>query len=213
MNARQSLGRAAAASLLAAMCALAVGCTNMQSSLPPPPVPEPESIRYGRVGIVEFFDRSGHPGTAEKFSAELRRKLAERSTDTDVVVIKRTVFPSLNDPFVVGSIPVDVLVKGRRDYLVDALVFGSVDTHSPYVPLSVHVSMKIVDTATAEVPYEISKGWDGSHRVVRDAVGLYYRTHVGSDDCKFGPDAFLVSPTYFLRFVAAEVADEVVAAL
>jgi len=194
------------------LCLIVGGCCVPE---PPPRVrrPDPKRIRYGRVAIIEFLDKSGYPDAARQLGQSLRDKLTERSKDADVFFLPRSAFPSLGDPFSGGTIPVEVLVKARRDYRADALVLGSLDAHDPYPPPSAHVSLKVVDTATAAVPHERSSGWNGREEAVRDAVDRYYRTYVGSDDCRLGPNVFLVSPSYFLKFVAATLADGIAAAL
>lgn len=212
MKVKEPVSRVTSALQALVLCALLAGCQTMGAASVPPPRPK-KAIRYRRVAIVEFFDKSGYGGTAKLFTESLREKLAERTASTDVVAIPRSALPSLEDPFVGGTISVDVLVKARRDYLADALVVGSVDSHHPYCPPSAHISLKVIDTATAAVPCEVSDGWDAGRQNVRSAIDSYYRRNIGSDDCRFGPDLFLISPRYFLKFLAATVADRLVSAL
>jgi hypothetical protein len=197
---------------IAALCALLCGCAFEGLGPPLPPL-ERTTIGYRRLALVEFFDRSGHPEAARQFSASLREKIEERTVGTDVVLVPGQALPSLGDPFVDGALPVDVLVRARRDYMAGVLIIGCINSHDPYPAPSVHLSMKVIDTGTASVIYETADGWDGNHQVVRDAIDEYYRRNIRRDDCRLGPKVFLVSPSYFLRFVAATVANDLVDAI
>jgi len=194
--------------LSALLCVLVAGCTT-----PPPPRAQAAAIPYARVAVVEFDNRSPYREAAAQFTEALRDKLAERTTGTDVIVVPRAAVFGEEDPFVSGRISVDSLLRVRRDYLADALVVGSVDEHSPYRPPSIHLSLKLVETARGTVPFEISGGWDASDLHVRRDIADYYRSHLGSDDCRFGPDIFLISPRYYMRFVADQVAESITSRL
>ncbi len=183
---------------------LAAGCSVL---MPPPQPPARLALRYGRVAIAEFRNRTQYASATEEFAAVLREKLSQRAASTDVIVIPACDLPELGDPFTGGRVPVSVLARIRREYLADALVIGSVDEHNPYWKPSVHLSVKVIDTGTGEVPFELSQSWDAGEQQARGAIDEYYRRNYGSDDCRFGPQLFVTSPHYFLRFVADRVAD------
>lgn len=210
MRVREALSVAGKLAMAALMCTC-VGCRGFARAAPPQP--EKKDIGLRRVAIVEFFDKSRYSGTAEQFTQALRDKLAERVTATDVIVVPQSMVAAASDPFAEGTIAIEALVKARSDYMADALIIGSVDAHHPYYPPSVHVSLKVIDTATAEVLFEVAEGWNAGHEYVCRAIDAYYRRNIGSDDCRFGPDLFLVSPRYFLKFVAATVAERLTDAL
>jgi hypothetical protein len=195
------------------LCFLVAGCIYLP---PDPRRSEPVTkmaIGYKRIAIVSFYDRTPYARTAEHFTEQLRDKLAEWTESTDVIVVPREDLPSLGDPFVGGSIPLGALVDIRGKYLADAVIIGSVDEHNPYWQPSVHVSLKVIDTATAAFPYELSEGWDGGEDAVRKQIDAYYRRNYQKDDCRFGPELFTTSPSYFLRFVADRIAETITAAL
>ena len=104
-----------------------------------------------------------------------------------------------------GRISVDSLVRVRRDYLADAVIVGSVDGINPYRPPSIHLSLKHVETARGTVPFEVSDGWDAADNRVRTDIQTYYQRNIGKDDCRLGPDIFLIAPRYYMRFVADQV--------
>ena len=191
----------------AVLCLALTGCAT---HLPPRVVKCP--IPYARVAIVEFADHSPYPGTAEQFTQMLRDKLAERTDTTDVIIVPRAVFGE-DDPFLTGRISVDSLVRVRRDYLADAVIIGSVDGMNPYRPPSIHLSMKLVETARGTVPFEVSDGWDAADSKVRSDIHAYYERNIGKDDCRLGPDIFLVAPHYYMRFVADQVVGSMTARL
>lgn len=195
-------------------CLLASGCEALQeATLPPPEPPLPKhQIGYGRLGVVEFYNRTPYEQPAQ-FAAQLREKLAHWTTSTDVVLIPQSDLPGLEDPFRGGRIPLSALVAARERYLVDAVVIGSVDEHSPYWKPTVHVSLKVVDTATAAIPFALSDGWDANRQADREQIDIYYRRNRDCDDCRFGPELFVTSPSYFLRFVADSVAQRIATAL
>jgi hypothetical protein len=174
---------------------------------------QPVQLRFRRVAIVPFANRTRYAQPAEQFTTYLREKLDEWTTGTDVIVIPADSLPGLNDPLLDGKLPLEVLVEVRKRHLADAVVIGSVDDFNPYWKPSVHVTLKVVDTATACFPFELSQTWDANEQPVRDEIDAYYRRNVGQDDCRFGPNLFVTSPSYFLRFVADRVAEGFTASL
>jgi hypothetical protein len=196
-------------SAVAVLLLFMAGCQYVNPQQPAQPV----AIGFRRVAIVEFFNRTAYEEPARQFAAALREKLAERTLSTDVVLIPRSALPSMGDPFVAGRLPLEVLVQVRNKYLADAVIIGSVDQHNPYWKPSVHITLKVIDTATARFPFELSEGWDAGEARVRDEIEDYYRRNYGEDDCRFGPELFVLSPRYFLRFVADRTAERLTAAL
>jgi hypothetical protein len=166
-----------------------------------------KELPYARIAIVQFVNRTPHSGTGQTFTEALRMRLAERTRGTDVIVIPPSALSLGEDPFVDGRVPLSALVRMRKEHLVDAVVIGAVESHDPYRPPAVHLSLKVVDTARGQVMFEMSDGWDGATRRVQDMIEGYYRSNIGRDDCRFGPNIFLISPSYYLGFVADRVAD------
>ena len=195
-------------------CLLVTGCETFEMAVMRPP--EPPMVRrdigYRRVAVVEFYNRTSYE-QPERFAEQLREKLAHWTPNTDVVLIRRDDLPGLEDPFRGGRIPLGALVAARERYLADAVILGSIDEHSPYWKPSVHISLKVVDTATAAIPFQLSDGWDANRQTDRDLIDSYYRRNRDCDDCHFGPELFVTSPSYFLRFVADSVAQRIVTTL
>jgi len=201
---KTALSGVALAALLAAGCQMAGTAQEARPRV---------AIGFRRIAVVEFYNRTPYSRPAQEFTELLREKLAAWTASTDVVVVPRSSLPALGDPFVGGRIPLDVLVGLREKYLADAVVIGSVDQHSPYWKPSVHITLKVIDTATAQFPCELSEGWDAAEEGVRAEIDEYYRSNYGKDDCRFGPELFVVSPHYFLRFVADRAAEKLTRAL
>jgi len=168
---------------------------------------------HRRVVLVEFFDRSRYTGTGRTFTDQLRDQLAELSPDTDFVVVPQEAIRSLEDPFETGKIGLQVLVAARKSHRADAIILGRVEGHRPYRPPSVHVSIKVVDTARAVVLYEASAGWDARSRAVQRDIQSYYREYAGTDRVRFGPNIFTISPRYFLQYAANRAARRMAEAL
>ena len=191
-------------------CLLLVGCGTLGLNWFGQPE---EPVAFRRVALVEFYDRSQYSGTAQRFARLLRDELAELVAPTDVIVIERSPLPSLEDPFAVGRIPLKALVRASKYHMADAVVIGSIDHHNPYWKPSLYVSLKVIETASATVPYEFSEGWDAKFKNVRRDIDSYYKKNYGRDDCRFGSDLFVISPRYFLKFVANRVAEKLRAAI
>jgi len=172
---------------------------------PPPPRPK-QTIPFRRVALIEFYDHAKHNQAAKEFTALLRQELAEITVSSDFIVVEAGELPSLRNPFTRGSISVKSLVEIRKRYKADAVIVGSVDEYNPYWKPSVHLALKVINTADASVPCEISEGWDARREQVRRDMETYFRREYGGDDCRFGPDLIVASPASFLRFVANEVA-------
>jgi hypothetical protein len=206
--------RAIALAGLVLTAALLAGCHIPEPVAAAVPKPVPRvALRFKRVAIVEFYNRTPYTEPALQFTDALREKLAARAASTDVIVIPRSALPALGDPFAAGRIPLEVLVSIRERFLADAVIIGSIDQHNPYWKPSVHFTLKVIDTATAQFPYELSGEWDAAEERVRNEIDRYYSTNYGSDDCRFGPDLFVTSPSYFLKFVADRAAEKLAAAL
>ncbi|KPK66193.1 MAG: hypothetical protein AMK73_00885 [Planctomycetes bacterium SM23_32] len=205
---RPAKAKTGAAAALAAL--LLWACTV------PKPVPElgaKATIGYRRIAVVEFYNRTQHARAAEELPALLSEKLAEWTVGTDMVLVARSALPELGDPFVEGRIPVGVLVKIRRQHLADAIVIGSVEEFNPYWQPSVTICLKVIDTASAEFPFELSQSWHAGEQQTQEQIADYYRRNRERDDCRFGPDLFATSPGHFLRFVADRVAEQMAATL
>jgi len=200
--------------LLVAAAVASCGCTApplAQTARPAPRERVPIALR--RVAIVEFRDRSPYSGTAEMFSNLLKQELADQTVGADFTVIPRSALPDMEDPFDGGKIPLQVLVRVRKAYLADGLIVGCVDDHNPYFKPFVNLSLKVVDTASGATRCELSQGWDAARQDVYSRIEQYYRRNYGRDDCRFGPELFVISPRHFLKFVADQVAEEVIVAL
>jgi hypothetical protein len=197
----------------AVLAVAALGCADSTSLLFPVPAPQPRAIPYRRVAVVEFYDRTPYRTAGEHLTVQLAEKLANWTTATDFVIVPQSALPGLSDPFAEGKIPLDVLVRLRRQYLADAAILGSVDDHNPYWKPSVHLTLKVIDTATATFPCELSETWDATDNQVAARIQAYYRRNRGSADCRYGPEVFVTSPSYFLRFVADDLANRISAAL
>ncbi len=202
-----------ACALTAALLCLALaGCTLPQPP-PPPHARQKPALPYARVAVVEFANRTQYPDRAQEFTRALREKLAERTRSTDVVVVPRSAVFGDGDPFQSGRISVDALTRVRRDYLADALIVGSLDGIDPYRPPSLQLSLKLVETGRGTVAYEVTDVWNAAESHVRAAITDYYQRNIGQDDCRFGPDMFLISPRYYMRFVADQVVSDMTARL
>jgi len=203
MNTTQPLRRAVL-TLLVVLLSAAGGCAGRPSPQPRPPS---RDVGLQRMVVVEFSDRTRY--SSHDYTGELTRALAENLTawtsDTDVVVVSRKDI-SAADPFVSGRMPLDVLVRARNDYLADAVVIGTLSEIDPYRPVSATVSLKIVETAEGRVLFSLAERWDAAEHEVRQQIDAYYRRNADAQDCRFGPDIFLNSPRYFLRFVADQMA-------
>jgi hypothetical protein len=187
------------------------GCTSSSARAPSP---QPRAaLPYARVAVLEFADRGTYPGRAEQFTQALREKLAERTEGTDVIVVPCAAVFGDEDPFTTGRIPVDALTRVRHDYLADALIVGSVDVINPYRPPSLQLNLKLIETAQGTVAYEVNNVWNAADSPVRAAIEAYYQRNIGKDDCRFGPDIFLLSPRYYMRFVADQVVSGITARL
>jgi hypothetical protein len=192
------------ACVAALICLTSAGCM-----VPPPPkpiAPQPRvALPYARVAVVEFADHSPYPGMAEQFTQALREKLVERTDCTDVIVVPREAVVGDDDPFESGRLAVEALTRVRRDYLADAVIIGCLDGIDFNRPPSLQVSLKMVETARGTVAYEVSDVWNAAESRVRRDIQDYYQRHIGQDDCRFGPDMFLDSPRYYMRFVADQI--------
>jgi len=189
---------------------LLAGCRSPEAA---PQTAPRVAIRFKRIAIVEFYNRTPYTEPARQFTNALQEKLAARVASTDVIVLPRSALPTLGDPFVAGRFPLDALVSIRERFLADAVIIGSIDQHSPYWKPSVHFTLKVIDTATAQFPCALTEEWDAATEKVRDEIDRYYASNYGSDDCRFGPDVFVTSPSRFLTFVADRTAQKLAAAL
>jgi hypothetical protein len=121
--------------------------------------------------------------------------------------------PQSGDPFVSGQMPLEVLVAARRRHQAGVVVVGSLGAVHPYRPLSVTISLKAVDTSGGQVLAALTDEWNAGDRSVRADVESYYLANQEREECRFGPELFLNSPRYFLRFVADQAAERIASSL
>ncbi|MGD2175583.1 MAG: hypothetical protein PVJ27_09285 [Candidatus Brocadiaceae bacterium] len=175
----------------------------------------PRAVPYRRIAVIEFHDGSRYSsyGYAGDFSRALAQKLAEWTTGTDVVILPREALDAREEPFFTGTMPLNCLVQVRKQCHAEAAIVGNLDEIDPYRMPSAHVSLKVLDTASGAVLFEVSETWDASERSTCREIEAYHDKNRESDECRFGTDLFLNSPRYFLRFVADRVACRVTEAL
>ena len=184
-------------------CVLAAGCYSTSAQ-----APYRRNIRYRRVCVIEFQNRTPYSGEAEKFSRLFGGEFGRLTSATDVVVVPKQEFSELvgREPMTEGRLPLSVLTSARERYQADAVVIGSVDSYNPYWKVSLQVSMKVIDTASGEVPYQFSDEWDSGARHVQREIKRYYERNRERDECKYGPYLFEQSGRYFMIFVANSAA-------
>ncbi len=198
--------------LLLLLAGLLSGCSFLRS---PPPRPPKADVLYRRIAVIEFYDHTGYGshGYAEALSRAVAEKLSEWTVSTDVVFVPAESLNSTDDPFVSGSMPLSALVQCRRQWRAEVAVVGALQQVRPYRQPAAHVALKVLDTAEGTLLYEQSEGWDAADSAVRAQIDDYCTIYRRETDCRFGPELFLNSPRYFLRFVADRIAFRVSRAL
>ena len=191
-------------------CAVLAGCETFPLQGEPPP-PEPPDIAFRRVVLVEFANRSRYSGTGGAFTRLLRDELAGLVVSSDFVVVERKELVPGDAPLTSGRISLKSLVRARDKYLADAVIVGSIDDHNPYWRPSVQVSLKVINTATAGLDYELAQRWDAATRGFQREVNSYYKRNCTPDEYNFGSELFAISQHYFLKFVAHSLARRLVA--
>lgn len=195
-------------SLIAVLASvLLAGC----STAPPRPV----RIGPGRVCIIRMRDDSRHPGTGSQIADLLAGELSRLTTATEVVVAGAAVLQGdgETESFLRGRVPLDALVEARRRYGADAVLVGCVRRFHPYWKPSIGLQLKLIDTANGRVQWRLSCEWNAGNPAVQDEIERYCKANRGRDECRFGPDLFVVSPRYFLLFVANSAVRDMVRSL
>jgi hypothetical protein len=73
--------------------------------------------------------------------------------------------------------------------------------------------MKMMEVASGNVIYSLSREWDGASDAVYKEVKAYYDANRDRDEFRWGPNMFVTSPKYFMLFVAHAVAADVIRSL
>jgi len=193
-------------------CLLWAGCVAPDTG----PLERGGTLPFRRVAVVEFADHSGYSLYGPILSRALREGLARGTAGANIVYVPLTEAPDLAGAITGGTIPFDSLMLLRRKYRADAMVLGVLDDLNPYGELSVHVTLKVIDTGSGRVaPYSLSRSWDTASASVRRDIDRYYQENRGrsEDWFRLGPNLFRRSPRHFLGYVADRIADDMVARL
>jgi hypothetical protein len=170
-----------------------------------------QQVTYPRIAVAPMYNRSEHTQAGPRLSRSLTRKLSTAFPNSDVILLSAENMREMHghDPLAEGTLPLKALTHCRQQYSADAVVIGAITNYHPYWNMSLGVRLKVIDTGNATVIARLSRQWDAGSPRVQKEIQQYYRQNRNSNDCRFGPDLFTVSPRYFMLFVAHSMAREI----
>ncbi|MGR3179101.1 MAG: hypothetical protein ACUZ8E_13700 [Candidatus Anammoxibacter sp.] len=156
-----------------------------------------------KVLIVPFLYRNG----PEKISATI--------TETFVVELgKAGLFqilnPSVKPTELIGAsstlwdgegIDVDVLIKARKKYGIDAILFGKITSYKPYIPLVLGMKITMISALSGNILWSIEGDFDSDQKDVVHFAKSYYKKNYRKDQSLYGWELVLVSMKRYSRFV------------
>ena len=101
-----------------------------------------------------------------------------------------------------GQYPTAILVHAYHQHSADAVLFGAVHEYNPYGPLSVGLTLHLVDTREAVTNASVGGHWSTSSEHVRRAFEEFVAQRQSEVADRH---AALFSPTAFVDFVVVQL--------
>lgn len=175
--------------------------------LPPPlqlEVLRPElAQRTRRIAVVGFENSTHYRHAAYEVQSELAAALRMKGCCEMVDMSHYWHDLCRLDAVLRAEYPIAVLARAWREFHCDAVMFARVNDFSPYPPLALGVSIRIVDAADAVLIGALDQHWSLADPHVLAAYQQWLEHRFPS--CR-KPEIYLSSPLVFHQFAMEQVA-------
>ncbi|MGI9519865.1 MAG: hypothetical protein ACR2NP_22620 [Pirellulaceae bacterium] len=185
------------------------GCKPVpRAPVPPPPlqleVLQPELARRTRRIAVVGFENSTHCRHAA-YEVQSALAAAMRMKGCCEMVDMSHYWYDLcrMDAVLRAEYPIEVLARAWREFHCDAVMFARVNDFNPYPPLSLSVTIRIVDAADAVLVGALDQHWSLADPQVLAAYQQWLEHRF--PNCR-QPEIYLASPLVFRQFAMEQVA-------
>ena len=190
---------------------VAAGCRQVPTGPPhvetPPPmrVVDPDGLnRSRRVAILKMENGT----TFRNLDENVKEAIAAAMQETggrEVVDISGALGGSCQmDSVLRGEYPIEVLAHSWRHFHADTVMFARISEFRPYPPMSVGLTIHLVDAGDARLLASVSHRWTLSDPVVQKDYRCWMNHRFTPRD---NPSVYYSSPTTFIDFVAHQVAE------
>ena len=100
-----------------------------------------------------------------------------------------------------GVIDVDLLLKAREKYGIEAVLFGKITNYKPYIPLVLGMKITMISVLSGNTLWSIDGDFDSDQKEVVDLAKSYYKKYYRKDQSLYGWELVLISMERYSRFV------------
>lgn len=197
--------------LLGLALSLAVGCGAPSKTVQPPYTVfrSPNLVKSPprRVLLLPIEKVTKVGEFADRWYATLAREL--RATKRFEVVVTKSDVPCVRQCLTLlqrGQYDEQALAAVRDHFRVEGVIFVNVTDYYPYWPPRMAATLNLVETTQGETIAAVDGNWDAANDDVRQ-IAHRYAPRVTASHTLNDPDLLLVSPDYFGKFVANQLAE------
>ena len=191
----------------------AIGCHRFRRPCEPPRFMPQPSVFFGsqpdlssvrRVVMLPVENRTHIHGIEKQFQNQVAAKIRTAGL-FEIVQVDPWDVPACNSAFVnEGQFPLELLVDVYRRYQADAVLFTSINEYRAYDPISIGLTMHLVNTAEGSVVSSIDGHWTIGDPDTAHAFRKYL-TKISARSAD--PKVLVHSPGAFSEFVAGHIAN------
>lgn len=156
-----------------------------------------------KVLIAPFSYESGPERIEEKVARDFAVELGKTGVfqvikpsfvSDELVAAKRNLWER-------GSIDVNTLLKVKKEFGVDGIVFGEVTHYKPFMPLTLGLRIVIISALSGGTVWSVEGVYDSDHKDVVQAAKNYYKKNYRNDQSLYGWELMLISMERYTRFI------------
>lgn len=170
---------------------------------------------YTRSG--ELDDRSINKVLVIPFTYDKGpEKISEMVTDNFVVELNRAGMFQLIKPSVKplellegvksfwdrGVIDVDFLLKARKKYGVDGVLFGEIANYEPYMPLVLGLKVTMISALSGSILWGVDGEFGSDQKETAHLAKNYYKKYYSKNKSLYGWEIMLISMDRYAQFIA-----------
>ncbi len=187
-----------------------LGCQRIDCTVKNPPNPpvinsfvDPHQLgtRVRRVVIFPFENQTRFADSSRVFQRQLAGHLRTSGLFEVVDVAPWYDLPCSFENISRGQYPLSLLAEIHRRFNADAVVFGSIQNQSPYWPISLGLTLHMIDTRDATVVASVDGNWSVADEQVSQDF-KYYLSTISGHPAGQDPRILQSSPTFFSDYVA-----------
>ena len=161
-----------------------------------------------RVAVIPFTDRAGHPSWTQAIEQALVAAM-RKNHPLDIVRLPASALTDREEKnfHEDATVHQETLVRLRKAYNIDAVIFATVTHFRAYTPMLVGLKLDMFSAGAGDVVWEVNAVYDAGAADVAQDVHNYHDTVLASDDSLEGHKLILLSPSRFTRYACARIVE------